>query len=51
MHSKTLLHRDLIAKNILIDQNLKVMLVDLGQSKAIAANRLLASSILGTVDY
>jgi serine/threonine protein kinase len=30
MHSKKLLHRDLIAKNILIDQNLVVKLVDLG---------------------
>jgi serine/threonine protein kinase len=30
MHSKKLLHRDLSARNILVDENSGVMLVDLG---------------------
>jgi serine/threonine protein kinase len=51
MHSKRIIHRDLKAANILINQKVILKLADLGQSKTLAENRGFASSICGTPGY
>ena len=51
MHSKRIIHRDLKAANILINQKVILKLADLGQSKTLAENRGFSSTVCGTPGY
>ena len=51
MHSQRIIHRDLKAQNILIDQVVTLKLADLGQSKTLAENRGFSSTSCGTPGY
>jgi len=51
MHSQRIIHRDLKAANILIDQVVTLKLADLGQSKTLAENRGFSSTNCGTPGY
>ena len=50
LHSKNIIHRDLKAENLMLDENGYIKIIDFGLAKMLSPNEL-ASTVCGTPEY